>query len=1329
MALTHQLYISFDDVDTADADRTWVDFSSSLLSFSVDGGRDSELSDLDATNGEYVLDDRDRDLDPTNTASPHYPDVVPNRMLWHRVTDGVSLWDVIKGYVDGWGPTRTQGGGFDQRARVRVSDGVKLLTLNTFTAADPDVLDYEDVISADEPSFYYRLGEPEGTKVVHHVRKKRKRRERESRRHYHKHGFRRWTTRRTRAEAEGISGPAGTYKNTPTLGEPGAIAGDADTSVYFTRANNEQARIGTLDSEELRKDQITVEAWVKYDVVAGGPATIVSGPNAGGGNPIFLLQVDSNTDQRFHFQVDLAGTQDVYSTTTAGTTWHHVVGTYDGTNLRIYVDSVLENTTVFAGTIANPSANGYLTIGGRMTAGSEWNGWIDEVAVYEKALSADRVLAHYEAGFLGFDSNTTGGRILDVLRLHDPDGAEDLTLSGNEITDALRTSGPTGDARPLRYARNIFDPEELGQTTLSGAMTSVQTTIPLTAIPSQWPTNSAFRVFVDKETIIVQPDGTLNPPCVRGVTQIWGSAQAAAAHSSGAVVTNAHTPMDVWEFKAPTLGGIFSDQAELTTAPSGQRALKMTVRPGDQSDSSDATRERIEGVFTGGAGDTGERWFYRWSNEFPSTFADNNLGCFIGQLGPNHNSGTAAVYIRVNSNDVFVLGFNAGVLDTGTFVGTFTDEYQLDMPVTKEVRHDWILEIDWELTATGKLNLWHREEGQAWEKVLELESIITSSSLSGVTPAIKRKHGIYRSAHATFTNYLYLSNVAQAASWEDVQFEDAPPFDLTTGIWPAATNILTAQLTQVGGTASSADDSTHQLLGGAMRRVDLPATNDSINRTFTGLTIGNPYTFSIWVEREEIDSRFLVAQVRNNANSATIASLNIRRQTGLQRVTVPFTATETAGRVRIIVTDASNTPARFWEAGAQLEAGPIATPFAGYSGTRSAARVRVPSATMDETQMSMVMWVRPGWSPSGEPGASFERFYDRRADSSNLISFYYNESTNNMTIRRQTGGAGSDATQAASFNAGEEIMLAFVLTATQTKVSVNGEPFSTASNSSIPDLSAVTTADFGSNSGTSEHMAGDVRTAAWTLGTLSDDDVAALYEVGPQRTGLSAMEGFRVWNGWSDLASAWNIQPGQRSMPPARYAGLPPKELVDDAVAAEGEPAGFFIAPNGVATYLDSSSRSQTPYNVPLYSFGLEDIEFEDASRSDSDTFLYNIIRGTNDEGTRTFSAEDATSIARFGRLVLPLDSIPLGDDDEIQAYVDELLARYKDPMIRIPSFVLSSSADAESLLTLGFGVPIVVTLPMVSGDSSVQSSYVEKRRIWQDESGVLMGQFSISPR
>jgi hypothetical protein len=70
-------------------------------------------------------------------------------------------------------------------------------------------------------------------------------------------------------------------------------------------------------------------------------------------------------------------------------TWSHLAATYDGANLRLYVNGVLVRTRAGTGNITITS--GQLKIGGNAVWGEWFAGLIDDVRVYNRALSQAEV--------------------------------------------------------------------------------------------------------------------------------------------------------------------------------------------------------------------------------------------------------------------------------------------------------------------------------------------------------------------------------------------------------------------------------------------------------------------------------------------------------------------------------------------------------------------------------------------------------------------------------------------------------------------------------------------------------------------------------------------------------------------------------------------------------------------------------------------------------------------------------------------------------------------------------------------------------------------------
>ena len=75
--------------------------------------------------------------------------------------------------------------------------------------------------------------------------------------------------------------------------------------------------------------------------------------------------------------------------------WHHIVGVYDGESMFLYVDGSLSVSAAASGTI--DSNKDPLSIGADLWPYSKWKGLVDDVRIYNRALSSDEVCDLYDA--------------------------------------------------------------------------------------------------------------------------------------------------------------------------------------------------------------------------------------------------------------------------------------------------------------------------------------------------------------------------------------------------------------------------------------------------------------------------------------------------------------------------------------------------------------------------------------------------------------------------------------------------------------------------------------------------------------------------------------------------------------------------------------------------------------------------------------------------------------------------------------------------------------------------------------------------------------------
>jgi YD repeat-containing protein len=210
------------------------------------------------------------------------------------------------------------------------------------------------------------------------------------------------TSGTTAADANGANN-TGTYVSAPTSVSP-LIGGETNS---FARAFNGTSQYIDMSPTPFGAPAaFSVETWVRTSATkaSGGYHFLVSDSSNDFENG-FSLVIDSGNRPIFVVAREGAfGTtraQATSATTVPPNTTHQVVGTFDGTRARIYVDGV-ERANANLGAGPTWSSSRDLRIGRPISATSlaqrYLQGSIDEPALYTSALSAATVLSHYEVG-------------------------------------------------------------------------------------------------------------------------------------------------------------------------------------------------------------------------------------------------------------------------------------------------------------------------------------------------------------------------------------------------------------------------------------------------------------------------------------------------------------------------------------------------------------------------------------------------------------------------------------------------------------------------------------------------------------------------------------------------------------------------------------------------------------------------------------------------------------------------------------------------------------------------------------------------------------------
>jgi hypothetical protein len=242
-------------------------------------------------------------------------------------------------------------------------------------------------------------------------------------------------------------------QNTPSWDSSGWFSGDGvdDKFVVSPTAIN------------YSRTALTVEAFVYYNATFSGyKGGIMSKWQTGAGsNNEWSLSSENISPAGtgpgllgFGLQYTSAGIQGINGTTVmVPQKWYHCVGTYDGSNLRVYVNGVLENTAAALASsykeyASQPTA--LLGFGNGLVGGPDYyptNARLSEARIYNKALSTSDVAQNYYGGPI-----VTDGLVFAI----DAGNLVSYPKSGTSVYN-LTGSGATGTLTNGVGFSNVYD--------------------------------------------------------------------------------------------------------------------------------------------------------------------------------------------------------------------------------------------------------------------------------------------------------------------------------------------------------------------------------------------------------------------------------------------------------------------------------------------------------------------------------------------------------------------------------------------------------------------------------------------------------------------------------------------------------------------------------------------------------------------------------------------------------------------------------------------------------------------------------------------------------
>jgi hypothetical protein len=175
---------------------------------------------------------------------------------------------------------------------------------------------------------------------------------------------------------------------------------------------------------------------------------------------------------------------------------------------------------------------------------------------------------------------------------------------------------------------------------------------------------------------------------------------------------------------------------------------------------------------------------------------------------------------------------------------------------------------------------------------------------------------------------------------------------------------------------------------------------------------------------------------------------------------------------------------------------------------------------------------------------------------------------------------------------------------------------------------------------------------------------------------------------------------------------------------AEAVDAVMFIASDGTITFLDGGHRSTSPWNTVQAVFGDAggtELDYMDIQVDYSDSFIANEWNVTRAGGT-VQTASDATSQSQYLRRPQNITGLKLRDDSDAADVAADMLAKYKDPFVRVlsitPKTMDVNVADAVFSLEIGDKVTVKLT-PLGGGARFSQDLWIQSIQIDADPASI----------
>jgi hypothetical protein len=276
-------------------------------------------------------------------------------------------------------------------------------------------------------------------------------------------------------ESSGTNAPdvIGSHDGTLTTTSISWTAGKLDNAVDCYGSDFGSGYINIPQHSALKPANISIQAWVSLDAFGDWDGIVGNFEDTGDTESGWALFTHGTNTVSWY--VSVAGSMRWTSVSVPTAQWTHLVGTYDGTNVKLYMNAAAPETTYAPGSI---DYSEYPPISMRIGQYYDSNeqdaldGRVDEVALWNRALTLDEVQMLYNGGAAhpvtggvyvyvtesGGSTSVTEGDLPDTYEvvLHS-EPSDDVQITATPSDNQIDLGEGPGNPLTLTFAKNKWD--------------------------------------------------------------------------------------------------------------------------------------------------------------------------------------------------------------------------------------------------------------------------------------------------------------------------------------------------------------------------------------------------------------------------------------------------------------------------------------------------------------------------------------------------------------------------------------------------------------------------------------------------------------------------------------------------------------------------------------------------------------------------------------------------------------------------------------------------------------------------------------------------------